>query len=124
MPDPTGPSESDSLAFDFGNLERGRFRYLPVVPGRLEFAMEVRRRILAERPEVVAVELPETLEELYLNAIRRLPQISCIFYNDTTLGNPALGGKRGDSVCAGGTRRSFCGGHSQRAGSGSAGGVC
>jgi len=100
MPDPTGPSESDSLAFDFGNLERGRFRYLPVVPGRLEFAMEVRRRILAERPEVVAVELPETLEELYLNAIRRLPQISCIFYNDTTLGNPALGGKRGDSVYA------------------------
>ncbi len=79
MPDHTGPSLPD-----FSSLERGRFSYLPVVPGRLEFANEVRRRILAERPEVVAVELPETLEELYADAVRRLPQISVIFYNDTT----------------------------------------
>ncbi len=74
----TGPSLPD-----FGSLERGRFSYLPVVPGRMEFALEVRRRILAERPTVVAVELPATLEEVYLEAIRRLPQISVIFYNDT-----------------------------------------
>ena len=31
---------------------------------------------------MVAVELPATLEEVYLEAIRRLPQISVIFYND------------------------------------------
>ena len=74
----TGP-----LAPDSGSLVRGRFTYLPVVPGKLEFAVEVRRRILTERPAVVAVELPETLEEIYLEAIRRLPQISVIFYNDT-----------------------------------------
>lgn len=67
---------------DWSSLERGRFSYLPVVPGRLEFAIEVRRRILAERPAVVAVELPETLEAVYLDAIQRLPQISVIFYND------------------------------------------
>lgn len=84
MPDPTGTPLSD-----LASLRRGRFTYLPVVPGRLEFALEVRRRILAERPEVVAVELPETLESVYLDAIRRLPQISVIFYNDTTL--PANG---------------------------------
>src|SRR5580658_1830205 len=88
MPDPTGLSLPD-----FSSLERGRFSYLPVVPGRLEFALEVRRRILAERPDVVAVELPETLEDAYLDAIRRLPQISVIFYNDTT-----LGGKPANSV--------------------------
>ncbi len=88
MPDPTGPSLPD-----FSSLERGRFSYVPVVPGRMEFAIEVRRRILAERPEVVAIELPETLEDLYLDAIRRLPQISVIFYNDTT-----LGGKAAESV--------------------------
>ena len=80
MPDPTGPSLPDFT----GDLERGRFSYLPVVPGRMEFALEVRRRILADRPDVVAVELPETLEDAYLDAIRRLPQISVIFYNDTT----------------------------------------
>jgi hypothetical protein len=67
---------------DFGGLQRGRFHYLPVVPGRVEFAMEVRRRILAARPQVVAVELPATLEDVYLEAVRRLPQISVIFYNE------------------------------------------
>src|SRR5580700_4025086 len=86
MPDPTGPSLPD-----FSSLERGRFTYLPVVPGRLEFAIEVRRRILAQRPEVVAIELPETLERSYLDAIRRLPQISVVFYNDTTLGSRQSG---------------------------------
>jgi hypothetical protein len=80
MPDPA-PSFPD-----FSSLVRGRFTYLPVVPGRLEFALEVRRRILAERPDVVALELPETLEAAYLDAIGRLPQISVVFYNDTTLG--------------------------------------
>jgi hypothetical protein len=67
---------------DWSSLERGRFSYVPVVPGRIEFSIEVRRRILAERPAVVAVELPETLEEAWLEAIQRLPQISVIFYND------------------------------------------
>ena len=73
--------ETGSLP-DFSSLERGRFSYLPVVPGRLEFSIEVRRRILADRPAVVAIELPETLENAYLEAIQRLPQISVIFYND------------------------------------------
>src|ERR1700735_1035256 len=75
-------AETASLPEDWSSLERGRFSYLPVVPGRLEFSIEVRRRILAERPAVVAVELPETLEDAYLTAIQRLPQISVIFYND------------------------------------------
>jgi len=79
-----GPLLPDHALPDFSSLVRGRFSYLPVVPGKLEFAAEVRRRILAERPAVVAVELPATLEEVYLEAIRRLPQISVIFYNDNT----------------------------------------
>ena len=79
----TGPLLPDPLIPDSGSLERGRFTYLPVVPGRLEFAAEVRRRILTDRPAVVAVELPETLDEVYREAVRRLPQISVIFYHDT-----------------------------------------
>jgi hypothetical protein len=78
----TGPSLPESPPNWSGSLERGRFTYLPVVPGRMEFALEVRRRILADRPQIIAVELPATLEEVYLEAIRRLPQISVIFYND------------------------------------------
>lgn len=83
MPGETGSPSDDGIIPDSGSLQRGRFTYLPVVPGRLEFAAEVRRRILKDRPEVVAIELPATLEEVYLAAVRRLPQISVIFYNDT-----------------------------------------
>lgn len=65
---------------DPGNLRRGRLRYLPVVPGRLEFAEEVRKAILTERPQVVAVELPATLEAPLLRAVERLPELSVILY--------------------------------------------
>src|SRR5436190_23989267 len=69
----------ESLA---GSLRRGRFHYFPVVPGRLEFAIEVRHIILRDRPQVVALELPTTLREAYLRAIGRLPEMSVIFYPD------------------------------------------
>jgi hypothetical protein len=69
---------------DAGSLRRGRFTYLPVVPGRLEFAIEVRQAILGDRPQVVALELPVTLQPHYLRAVARLPEISVIFYPDET----------------------------------------
>jgi hypothetical protein len=81
---------------DWSSLERGRFSYLPVVPGRLEFSMEVRRRILTDRPDVVAIELPETLQHAYLDAIQRLPQISVIFYNDPVRRSQSNSPRRGE----------------------------
>jgi hypothetical protein len=48
--------ESDLRLPDAGSLQRGRFQYFPVAPGRLEFAIEVRRAILRDRPQVIAVE--------------------------------------------------------------------
>jgi hypothetical protein len=76
------PEELDLSFPDPGSLKRGRFSYFPVVPGKLEFAIEVRRAILRERPRVVAVELPTTLRDAYMRAVSRLPEISVIFYND------------------------------------------
>jgi len=67
---------------DPGGLRRGRIRYLPVVPGKLEFASLVREEILREPPDVLAVELPVTLEETYLRAVDRLPEISVVIYDD------------------------------------------
>src|SRR5579884_1337387 len=67
---------------DPGGLRRGRFTYFPVVPGRVEFSAELRRRILESKPGVVAVELPGKLESAYRKAIDRLPQISVIVYPD------------------------------------------
>lgn len=69
-------------ATDPGSLERGNFTFFPVVPGRLEFAVETRRAILRDRPQVIAVELPATLERQYLRAVARLPEMSVIFYED------------------------------------------
>jgi hypothetical protein len=81
------PGEIDLPLPDPGSLKRGRFTYFPVAPGRLEFAIEVRQAILRERPEVVAVELPATLQQAWMRAVARLPEMSLIFYPDETAGD-------------------------------------
>ena len=67
---------------DPGSLRRGNFTYFPVIPGRLEFSIELRRAILRARPRIVAVELPGSLEDVYLQALARLPEMSVIVYPD------------------------------------------
>ena len=74
--------ETDLPFPDPGALTRGNYRYFPVVPGRVEFAAEVREAILRERPQMIAVELPATLEREYLRAVERLPQMSVVLYED------------------------------------------
>jgi len=69
---------------DPASLRRGNFTYFPVIPGRLEFSVELRRAILQERPRIVAVELPGALEDAYLQALARLPEMSIIVYPDPT----------------------------------------
>lgn len=61
-------------------LTRGHLRYLPVLPGRLEFAAAIRHALLREQPKVVAVELPLSLGRAWRKAIRRLPEITVILY--------------------------------------------
>ena len=63
-----------------GSLRRGRIRYFPVAPGRMEFAAAVREEILREPPSVVAVELPATLAKTILQAVDRLPELSAALY--------------------------------------------
>lgn len=65
---------------DPASLRRGPWRYFPVVPGRLEFAVAVRQALLADRPTVVAVELPSECAHGLLRAVDRLPQISALMY--------------------------------------------
>jgi hypothetical protein len=78
------PGDIDRLVPESGSLVRGRFTYFPVVPGRMEFAIEVRQAILRQRPPVVALELPATLQYAWMRAIDRLPEMSVIFYPDDT----------------------------------------
>ena len=67
---------------DPASLRRGNFTYFPVVPGRVEFSAELRRVILRDQPKIVAVELPGSLEDVYLQALARLPEMSVILYPD------------------------------------------
>jgi hypothetical protein len=76
------PEETDLPILDPGSLQRGRFTYFPVAPGRLEFAVEIRQALLREKPDVVALELPATLQPAWLRAVARLPEISVIVYPD------------------------------------------
>src|SRR5258708_26257199 len=68
------------MSEDAGSLDRGRFHYFPVAPGRMEFAIVVRQAILLRRPDVVAVELPVSLQPNYLQGVERLPEMSVLFY--------------------------------------------
>jgi hypothetical protein len=69
-------------SYSAGTLTRGTITYLPVVPGRIEFAARVRRFLLEHRPGVVAVELPSSLESVYGKAIGRMPQMSVLVIAD------------------------------------------
>ena len=67
---------------DPASLRRGNFTYFPVIPGKIEFSIELRRAILRDRPRIVAVELPGSLEDVYLQALARLPEMSVILFPD------------------------------------------
>lgn len=67
---------------EFSSLRRGRFRYFPVAPGRMEFAMEVRKALLRERPKIVALELPAFFGTRLYEAASRFPEISALVYPD------------------------------------------
>jgi hypothetical protein len=71
-----------SMGDESASLKRGNFTYFPVVPGRVEFSTELRRLILREQPQIVAVELPGSLEDSYLQALARLPEMSVIVFAD------------------------------------------
>src|SRR4029077_18204700 len=85
------PEEISPPLPDPGSLARGRFTYFPVVPGRLEFAVEVRQSILRDKPDVVALQLPSTLQAAWMRAVARLPEISVIVYpDDQSAGDQAV----------------------------------
>jgi hypothetical protein len=53
-------------------------RVVPVLHGRFEFALEVRRAFAQHRPTHVAVELPAAVGPCMLDAVRRLPYLSVL----------------------------------------------
>jgi len=61
-----------------GSLLKGNLRLVPVLHGRMEFAVEVRRAWAEYRPQAVAVELPRSLTRAVGQAVARLPHLSVV----------------------------------------------
>ena len=57
-------------------------RFVPILHNRLEFALEVYRQILEFKPEALAVELPPTIQDPVLSAVKRLPYLSVVLYQE------------------------------------------
>ncbi len=56
--------------------------FVPVLHGRLEFAMAVSRWFARWQPDAVAVEYPKTLRESLLKGLKRLPLLSVVLYKE------------------------------------------
>ncbi len=72
----------------------GPIHALPILHYRMEFAALVRAAFQSVQPDCIALELPPTLEEPVLRAIRRLPEVSVVMYESTVA--PLPGRKRGE----------------------------
>ncbi len=57
---------------------------VPIVHFSLEFADAVRHLFEHVRPDAVAVELPNSLRDVILKGVRRLPEISVVLYQNNT----------------------------------------
>ncbi|MBW2304156.1 MAG: hypothetical protein JRF57_10645 [Deltaproteobacteria bacterium] len=64
------------------NFSWKNIRFVPVVHNRMEFAVEVRRQFEEFRPDGVAVEFPPTLKDQVLRAVKRLPLLSVVYYQE------------------------------------------
>ena len=64
-------------------LEWDNIRFVPMVHGKMEFALEVRRQFEEYRPDTIAVEYPPTLKEKIIQGIKRLPLLSVAHYEES-----------------------------------------
>jgi hypothetical protein len=66
----------------------GPVHSLPILHYRMEFASLVRTAFETVRPDCIAVELPPTLKDPVLRAVRRLPELSVIMYETVVIPPP------------------------------------
>lgn len=71
--------------------QTGSVSLLPILHGRVEFSRAVREAIKELSPDLVAIELPRGLEELFLEAVERFPRLSFLTLADLEGG----GGEQG-----------------------------
>ncbi len=65
-------------------IEWGNIVFLPILHGKIEFTIELKKEWDELDPDCVAVEYPETLKEKIVRAIRRLPLLSVVYYRESS----------------------------------------
>ncbi|MCP4401440.1 MAG: hypothetical protein GY801_29585 [bacterium] len=73
---------SDSTLLLHKSDNEGTVYFAPILHGKLEFAQEVQCRFFSLRPDAIAVEFPKTLETPICRAVRRLPFLSVVLYQE------------------------------------------
>ncbi len=61
-------------------------RVLPVCHARMEFASFVRAELQNNPPDLIAVELPSSLQDVVLRGVQRLPKLSAVVYETERAG--------------------------------------
>ena len=64
-------------------LQWNNVRFVPIVHGKMEFALEVRRQFMEYQPDAIAVEYPSTLKDKIIQGIKRLPFLSAVHYEES-----------------------------------------
>jgi len=63
-------------------FEWRNIRLVPILHNRVEFALEVRDQFTSFKPEILAVEYPQTIGEKVLEGVKRLPLLSVVYYEE------------------------------------------
>ncbi|MGD9160485.1 MAG: hypothetical protein PVG39_18860 [Desulfobacteraceae bacterium] len=64
-------------------LQWQNIRLVPIVHGKMEFALEVQRQFREYKPDIIAVEYPSTLKDKIIQGIKRLPLLSVVHYEES-----------------------------------------
>ena len=73
---------TDNSSLDHTSEGEGTIYFVPILHGKVEFAQEVQRQFFSLRPEAIAVEFPKTIETPITRAVRRLPFLSVVLYQE------------------------------------------
>ncbi len=60
--------------------------FFPILHNKIEFALELKREFERLNPDCVALEYPETLKEKIIQAVKRLPFLSVVYYQEEKSG--------------------------------------
>jgi len=64
------------------------YKNLVVIPSfhsKINFAREVRKVYFSEKPDAIAVELPESVKDKVIQGVKRLPKLSMVLFKDEVL---------------------------------------